>query len=224
MNALAYFDYPPVFDPQRSPVYWYRPRPTRPARVGKDMNDATAEEWMRRHNEILAAWPVEKGIVHCVSYPRSKDIYRLTDDRRRLLWHSSWNTAAKLDEFRSAPADSGAVLLSPAVTTGYDFPDDACRFQIIAKIPHKDTRSRIMQARCKADPDYALWLTAQDVMQTAGRAMRHEKDWCVTYIIDDHWEWWYWKAKKKGMLANWFVKLVEAGGEVRDARKLRVAA
>ena len=82
-----------------------------------------------------------------------------------------------------------------------------CRWQILAKVPMVDTRSRIMQARKKADPDYPDYLTSQIVVQLFGRPMRNEKDWVRNYVTDDHWAWWFPKMRRKGLLAQWFVRM-----------------
>jgi ATP-dependent DNA helicase DinG len=172
------------------------------------MSEAAVRGWISRIDQILRSRPKLKGIIHCTSYARQKDIYSLSTERRRLIWHSSWNTQAKIDEFRNTREDSGAVFISPAISTGYDFPASQCRFQIIAKIPMVDTRSKIMQARLAEDADYGDYLTAQDLTQMCGRSMRADDDWCQTLICDDHWAWWYPKMRNKRLLPEWFVRQV----------------
>lgn len=209
-EARMYREYPAVFDPRRSPLYWL----TSNARVGKNMSGDDEDAWARTLDQLLRHWPDYKGLVHAVSYTWAKLLFKLSTERRRLLYHASWNTQAKLDEFRAKPEGEGAPwLLSPAVTAGYDFAHGAARINVIAKIPMKDGRSKIMKARIKADPVYSDWLTAEDVMQAVGRVMREFDDWGVSVVIDDHWEWWYWKAKKRKLFAAWFVQLYDAGGK-----------
>lgn len=201
---LDYFDYPGVFDPRRSPVTWVRSG----ARVDQGMSDDAVRSWIARIDQILRSRPRMKGIIHCRSYPRQKDIYRLSGERHRFIWHNAWNTQEKIAEFKQSAPELGKVLLSPAVTTGYNFPDDECRFNILAKIPMSDTRSRIMRARLKEDRDYADHLAAQVVEQTCGRPVRSDTDWCQNFVVDDHWAWWYPKMCKKGLFTKSFMQRV----------------
>jgi ATP-dependent DNA helicase DinG len=203
-DELDFFDYPPVFDPHRAPITWIRGS----GRVDHRMDEAAVRAWISRIDQVLRRWPNSKGIIHCTSYLRQKDIQRLSRERDRLLWHHSGNTQARIEQFKMLPADSGAVFLSPAVTTGYSFPDDECRFQIVAKIPMIDTRSKIMKARISADPEYGDNLTVQALEQSCGRPVRSMDDWCMTYVLDDHWAWWWPKMLKKGLASRGFTARV----------------
>jgi Rad3-related DNA helicase len=98
------------------------------------------------------------------------------------------------------------ILLSPAMTTGYDFRYTDCEWQIISKLAFADSRGRIAQSRSgklfpKGSPEakegrlYSLYETALTLVQACGRAMRAVDDRCETFIIDDHMRWLYWKHK-----------------------------
>src|SRR5258707_8109244 len=91
--------------------------------------------------------------------------------------------------FRKTPEALGYVLVSPSVMTGWDFPDSQCRFQILAKLPFPDTRSKITQARQALDKDYGPYLMMQNLVQAVGRGMRSKTDWCETLIVDDNCAW-----------------------------------
>ena len=60
-----------------------------------------------------------------------------------------------------------------------------------------------MQARCKADKDYANYMTAQTLVQTCGRGVRSDTDVCENFILDDNfgWFWWY----NKHLFPQWFM-------------------
>ena len=89
--------------------------------------------------------------------------------------------------FRSA--GPGAVLVSPSVTTGVDFPGRACEFQIILKVPWPDARTPVVAARTVKDKSYPAYVAMQDLVQAVGRGMRSEEDQCETLILDDHVKW-----------------------------------
>lgn len=213
-EECTYREYPAVFDPARSPIVHIRT-----TRVDSRIDHDGLATLVTRIDQIIRHEAPAKGIIHCVSYPRMKDIYRLSGERGKLIWHASYNTQDKIDLFKGKPADSGAVLLSPAIATGYDFPDDEARFIIIAKCPMVDSRSRIMQARLREDPDYGDYLAAQTFVQMPGRAMRSEKDWVHVYVVDDHFGWWFWKLKKKGLFPAYFPRMVQPAQEALPSRE-----
>ena len=97
-----------------------------------------------------------------------------------------------------------AILVSPSVVTGYDFPYDECRFQIVGKLGFPDTRDPIMKARIKKDPDYSSYLAMQSLVQSSGRGGRATDDWCETFIIDDNAKWFLWKFKH--FAPDWFMR------------------
>ena len=67
---------------------------------------------------------------------------------------------------------------------GVDLPGDECRFQIIYKLPYPDLGDRQIMLRANADEDWYNYKTALSLIQTYGRGMRFEDDYCVTYFID----------------------------------------
>ena len=94
-------------------------------------------------------------------------------------------------------------MVSPSVSTGFDFPGDLCRYQIVGKIPFPDTRSLVLKARQEVDRDFFAYVAAQHLVQMAGRGMRSADDWCETIVIDDNWTWF--KAKYKELFPKWFL-------------------
>ena len=81
------------------------------------------------------------------------------------------------------------ILLSPSVTTGYDFPYDDCRYQILGKLPYPDTRDPLTKARAKGDKEYTAYVTMQALMQSCGRSVRSADDFAENFIIDDNILW-----------------------------------
>lgn len=118
------------------------------------------------------------------------------------MTHKRDTTQMVVERFKES--QEAKVLVSPSVVTGFDFPHEACRFQILGKLPFPDGRSEVMQARQKIDPGYGQYLTAQAIVQACGRGMRAPDDWVETYIIDNHWEWFL--SRNRGMLQNWFLQ------------------
>lgn len=67
---------------------------------------------------------------------------------------------------------------------GVDLPGDQCRFQIIYKIPYPSLADKQTKLRKNIDKQWYEYKTALNLVQTYGRGMRFEKDYCKTYFID----------------------------------------
>ena len=76
------------------------------------------------------------------------------------------------------------VLISPSMNEGVDLPGDLCRFQIIYKLPYPDLADKQIRLRANADEDWYNYKTALSLIQTYGRGMRFDDDYCMTYLID----------------------------------------
>jgi Rad3-related DNA helicase len=202
-----FWEEPSTFPIARRPVIHI---PT--AKLTHKLNDMMLRAWVTRHDQILRARPGVKGIIHTGSYERMRYLSTNMAMRDRLLWHrsnASWQTrgrtlAEALDEFRTRSAGQGLWLISPAVTTGYDFPHDQCRVQIISKVPFPDTRSEIVKARTERDPDYGMYLAMQTLVQATGRSTRSESDWSEVFILDDQCQWFLWKFRE--FAPEWFLE------------------
>lgn len=169
-------------------------------RMNHNTTDLDMEKWVNRIDQILTSRQDRKGIIHTVSYKRRD--YLLTHSRfvMNMVTHSSGNAEFIVNKFKNMSPP--AVLVSPSVTTGYDFPDDLCRFQIIGKLAYPDTRSKIVQARTKLDDEYSPYAAAQQLVQAVGRSVRHESDHAENFIIDDNIEWFM--TRYKHLMPKWF--------------------
>lgn len=159
-----------------------------------DARTPTRAAWFRRIDQIVGARLDRKGIIHAVSYARAKEIKYQSMYSDRMIVPNSQTTRQEVEAFKRSKEP--LVLVSPAVTTGYDFPGKACEYQIICKIPFPDTRSAVMKARQKTDKEYGTFIAAVRIVQAVGRGVRFLLDSCETFIIDDHWQWFKKKAWK----------------------------
>lgn len=159
-----------------------------------------------RINQIAAPRKGRKGIVHSVSYTRAQQIVAWPGHERpaRLSVPPKGGVADAVKYFKETIHDP--ILVSPALTTGWDFPDATCRFQIVAKLPFPDAMTQVTQARAALDEDYVPHLMTQTLIQTVGRIVRNDGDWGETFIIDSHWEWV--RKKYKHFFTQWFLEAV----------------
>ena len=172
-------------------------------RVRYPMTQAELKYWLHIIDSIVGKYVVQlgyKGIIHSVSYARSREIYTNSSHKNRLLCHdSATDTKYLVEFFRNLSSD--VALISPALTTGYDFPYDFCRFQVISKLPFLPP-STLLAWREGKYRGYGFAQTAQTIVQMAGRGCRGPDDWCVTVIVDDHIKWFRKEAAK--YWPSWF--------------------
>jgi len=197
ISGYTYTEYPSYLPLNRRPVYYI---PT--VRVDHKAGPAEINSWLARIEQICAARPDTKGIIHAVSYDRCKRIYHTSSHKSRMMTHDSDTTHLIVERFKESTEPK--ILVSPSVVTGFDFPYNTCRWQVVGKLPFPDGRSEVMKARTKIDPDYGMYLTAQAIVQACGRGMRAPDDFCETFIIDDHWQWF--SSKYRGLFQNWFIQ------------------
>lgn len=157
-----------------------------------------------RISQVVAPRDHWKGLIHSVSYQRAEQIVKHCQQQGRLWIPKKGLVAEGVERFKK---QSGApVLVSPSLTTGWNFPDDTCRFQIIPKLPFPDSKSKVLQAQAELDEDYIPYLMTQALTQTVGRIVRSDTDWGETIILDDHWVWV--RKKYKAFFAKWFLEAV----------------
>jgi len=185
-EGYRFLEYPSTFPVERRLVTYI---PT--ARVDHRMDEFSRRAWLQKIVNIIRPRLDRKGIIHSVSYKRGEEIAEFLEDRfgseLTVISHNSKNINDKVHEFRAC--HDAAVIISPSLTTGYDFPGGQCEYQIISKLAFPDGRDPLHRERMKLDRDYGAYLTAQQLVQASGRGMRSATDRCETFIIDDHWTW-----------------------------------
>jgi Rad3-related DNA helicase len=143
-------------------------------------------------NKILDLHENEKGIIHTNSFKITNEI-RDNISNDRLIYHDGERSQYDLiDEFTKS--NEPLVLVSPSVKEGLDLKDDLGRFQIIAKVPYPYLGDAQILARKDLDEktynhgpvDYKWYVleTIKDIVQSAGRIVRHREDFGKTYILD----------------------------------------
>ncbi len=196
-DQADFYEYPSPFPAGRRPVIHV---PT--IRVNHRTNASEMQWWASRIDQIIAGRLDRKGIIHTVSYDRAKYIALNSDHHDKFFLHTGRNTREVVEAFKAAPAP--AVLVSPAVSTGWDFPYEACEYQIIGKLAFPDTRSAVMKARSDEDKEYPSYLAMIQLVQASGRGMRAADDICETIIIDDNIGWFM--QKNKQFAPDWFLR------------------
>jgi ATP-dependent DNA helicase DinG len=204
-DQLNFWECPSRFALERRPVISLNTTPA--VRVNARMHDDAKHMWMRRIDRLIDArrdcgW---KGIIHTVSYQRMKELLARSDHKDIMIVHDTAGTREAIRLFKES--DGPRLLVSPSVVTGYDFPDDECRYQIIGKVPIPDMRGIVMKTRGDLDKDYSGYLAMQKLVQACGRGMRGPEDWCETFIVDDSFADWFLGHNRKHA-PKWFLDAI----------------
>lgn len=197
---VDYYEASSGFAKERRPVYLVKSAP----RVDFRMDDDDVRRWVALIDTILGWRRDRKGIIHTVSYKRRNQLVQMLRYRDAMISHDSYTTRQVIEEFKKA--GPGTILVSPSVTTGYDFAYDTCEYQIVTKVPFPDSRDPILKARTAEDADYSAYLAMQELVQAVGRGMRAPDDSCETFIVDGHAVWFL--GKYKDLAPKWFHEAV----------------
>jgi ATP-dependent DNA helicase DinG len=204
-------EYGSSFPKARRPVYLVRN-----VRVSKKTPPEGMRALVDKVDQIIEPRQNLKGVIHTVSYDLMKFIREHSRFRDLMLTHYRRNTADTVMKFKMARR---GVLMSPAMTTGWDFPGDECRWQIIVKIPFPYGLDPLVQAREKEDKRYASYTAMTNIVQASGRGMRSADDWCETFIIDDHFRDWFLR-RNKDFAPRWFLEACQMVNSVPRPLKL----
>ncbi len=206
-TGYNYYTVPSPFPADRWPVH-YRPIAALSKSAPASAWDAMAEEIHRYVHEYHQT----KGVIHVASGRQVERLSRRVRDcvscRDRLVRpQSGVPRADTIDSYRRGPP--GTWLIHYSVGEGEDFRDDMCRIQLIAKVPYPDLGDRLTKLRSD-EPGlgkkmYAA-MTLNKLAQTAGRIMRHDKDYGETIILDANFKrLWTWNGQ---LAPSWFGPLL----------------
>lgn len=195
-------EYPSNFPPSSRPVIHITP-PTSVA-VKYGMSAGEEKQWLNLMDRIMEARQDRKGIIHCVSYDRAKKIVAHSKFKAHLRTNAAGTTNMTVAQFRQDQSPS--VLVSPIMTTGWDFPYGQVEYQIIAKLAFPHSQSAIIKARSKYDKELPYYMAIQQLVQACGRGMRAADDRCETIIVDDSFGW---LARRYGhLIPGWFKETI----------------
>lgn len=217
-NDINYNEFDSHFPAKNHPVIFI---PT--IRVFGDhrMTDRDYRILLNRIDNIIKPRLDRNGIIHPVSYARANKIYQESEYKEYILMHeqNARDRGRIILQFKAWADNPPRILLSPSVTTGYDFPGKECEYQIIVKIPFPDARRKVDKIRREINPDYYNNLTMTTLEQSVGRGWRSEDDRCETFIIDNNWKWF--RKNNDKFMHKWFRRLLKESNVIpKPAEKL----
>jgi Rad3-related DNA helicase len=159
-------------------------------------------------NEIMRLHVGEKGIIHTHNFAIMEHLLMRCDSdvQSRFLNQRDFLNKTKMLAEHAIREDS--VIVAPAMHEGIDLVDSLSRFQILCKIPFANCYdNKQLARRVEIDRRYYLWLTAIKLCQSAGRSVRSETDYAVTYILDE--SIYRFLDDTKSMLPTWFTEAIQ---------------
>jgi len=194
-DEMEFLEMPSYFPKENNPIYHV---PT--VRMNRHTTEDEMKAWVSRIDQIIGRRLDRKGIIFTVSYERARLILANSKYADVMITHQTRNITEQIRKFkRSEPPK---VLVSPAVTTGFDFPGRECSYAIVGKVPYPDTRDLVTQARQDIDPTWTSWMAMDTLVQECGRGFRGPDDFLEVIVIDDSVSW-YWR-QYKGFAPEWF--------------------
>ena len=182
-REVEFIDIASPFPATRRPVY-YEPV----GAITRANMDTIAPRLMFQVDKILDRHQKQNVLVHTVSYQLADYIVRGSRHTARMVqYRDAASREGALEHFKKAKEPK--ILVAPSMERGVDLPDDKCRAIIILKVPWPNKGDRQVQKRLYAMGRSAgnLWYsisTIRTLIQMTGRGVRHDKDYCFTYILD----------------------------------------
>lgn len=204
-SDLTWLSLPSPFPVRRRPVYVLEDAARLDYR--SEQRPEVVTWWLDQIDDILEARADRKGVLHSISYARRDLLLARSRCRSRFITHDGpKDLPAALAHFRSLPQSSGAVFVSPSVTTGVDFPYTDCEYQILVKLPFPNLQHALDKARLAADPGLRELLCMRTLVQMTGRGMRAADDACETFLVDGHAKWFL--RSHRALAPVWFLDAV----------------
>ena len=142
----------------------------------------------------------DKGIIHCVNYKIAQFLFKNIKTNRFLI-HDSKNRDIILKQH--IESDKPTIILSPSMVEGVDLADESSRFQILCKLPFPYLGDNVIKKRMENNKLWYTFQTVKTIIQSLGRSIRNEKDYAVSYILDQDWTVFY--SKNKSLFPRDFI-------------------
>lgn len=197
-QLVDFIEIPSNFPVERRPIYI---KQTARMNMASTKDPAVLDHVADTIDSIISQYKGRKGVIHCGSYALGKELVGRSYYQSRFIVAEPGNN--HLAEFI---ASEDGVYIAPAAYEGLDLKDDLCRFNIVAKLSWPNRGDPVTAAQIERVEGYNDHETASALVQAAGRGMRHDMDWCHTYVLDDSF-WMLW-SRMKDKLPRWFTEAV----------------
>jgi len=129
---------------------------------------------------LAATHKGQKGIVHC-TYEVARSLKKLLGENGRFMYHSNMDRDEVLARFMANKTDK--ILIASGMAEGINLKDDLARFQIITMLQFPSLQDDVMAWIAQNMPKLYKWMAIRNLIQQAGRIVRHPDDYGITYFI-----------------------------------------
>lgn len=127
-------------------------------------------------DKVIEKHKGEMGIIHTSSYYFANIFREKSKFKNDII-------VAK-DSFTINKFKGKKILIGPTLFEGHDFKDDFAKWQILTKIPFASLGDSYVKTKMQLCPKWYQQETANKIIQSYGRAVRHKDDKAVFYIFD----------------------------------------
>lgn len=181
------------------------------ARINHRIDDYGTAIWLSRIDQILSRRLDRKGIIFTVSYRRRDLLLKSSQYSQHMVTHQARDVIEQVERFKKMSAP--AFLVSPTVTTGWDFPRSELNmpnpkiypFIIVGKLPYGDTSDAVALARHEDDKEWGSFSAMETLVQECGRMTRSSTDRCEILVCDDSIRWFVKPGGAGKFAPKWFL-------------------
>lgn len=146
----------------------------------------------------------EKGLIHTASYDLAERLYE--SFQHNAVLHE--RDAPKADDWfiQQWQTTDQQLFFSPAVMDGIDLEGDMCRWQALLKVPYPflgDSRVEYMVDE-QNDWDWYYEQAVRRLIQSVGRGVRSNEDYCDYYVLDES----FLDVMESAAVPDWFQEAI----------------
>ena len=189
------------FDRDHRPVYYM---PTAKMSYGWDKEDkrASRNKMASKVIKLCNIHEDDSGVIHTGNFQIAKWLLSELQGKvkHRLLTHdadSGFSRDEVVDDFVTNAGQYPMILISPSVTEGLDLKDDLARFAIFAKVPYPFLGDAWVKRRMELSDEWYQRQAMINIIQGGGRVVRTPDDWGNTYILDESFNFLWYKFNHK---------------------------
>lgn len=157
-------------------------------------------------DDILDTKVAERVMVHTGTYKIANYVYNNSRHRKRMLLTQSDTRDEMVETYKES---KNKVLLSPSLMEGLSLDYDLCRVQIVIKVPYPSLADKRMKIIADENPNMYKYQAVQKLIQACGRGVRHEDDFCETFVFDSNFN--SLLQYNRNLFPEWFLDAVVEG-------------
>jgi ATP-dependent DNA helicase DinG len=201
-SEVAFMSLDSEFDKKNRPVYYM---PQMKMNYTWKNNEPKKKQMLNTINALLEMHENESGIIHTGNFEVSNWLVNEIESKHEIFHHNpdkdtNVNRNNIINEFQEY--DKPSVLISPSCTEGLDLKEDLGRFAIIVKVPFGNLGDQWIKKRMEMSNEWYMRQALIDIIQGGGRIVRSADDKGVVYILDESWNYLYFKSNY--MIPKWW--------------------